>query len=116
MGSLALGREHAVVKVHRSMHRHLELADAAQAQHDSTHHSAAGEENTRTMIKAFRSVCELVCRSDSRCRPVRAPLAQGQHDRLLGAHRLACVLVGAVAAPDDIVAIEQVHINDLEDG
>eukprot|EP00964_Phaeocystis_antarctica_P034710 scaffold19770_cov63-Phaeocystis_antarctica.AAC.1 len=42
----------------------------------------------------------------SRCRPVRAPLAQGQHDRLLGAHRLACVLVGAVAAPDDIVTIE----------
>lgn len=42
MVGLALGREHAVGELHRSMHRHLELADAAQAQQTAHTHDEQG--------------------------------------------------------------------------
>ena len=52
----------------------------------------------------------------SRYRLVRSPLAQGQHERLVGPHRLACLLLGTVGTPDHIVGVEQVAVDDLDDG
>lgn len=85
------------------MHRHLELADAAQAQ-----------QTAHTIQQNSRFSSELGW--GSRYRLVRSPLAQGQHERLVGPHRLACLLLGTVGTPDHIVGVEQVAVDDLDDG